>query len=95
MLNTSPTASVAQLRNDVELPTIQSKAILLQLYDVIQSDIALHLQAHKNGWYLSDALRDATTHILERFQYGPRRDKTCLRGFRQSKTQTSLLSYSD
>ena len=23
---------------------------------------------------------------------GPRRDKTCLRGFRQSETQTSLLS---
>ena len=26
---------------------------------------------------------------------GPRRDKTCLRGFRQSKFQTSLLSYRD
>ena len=49
ILNTSPTASVCQLRNDVELPTIQSKAILLQMDDVIQSDVALHLQAHKNG----------------------------------------------
>ena len=27
--------------------------------------------------------------------YGPRRDKTCLRDFRQSEFQTSLLSYSD
>ena len=27
--------------------------------------------------------------------YGPRRDKTCLWGFRQSKFQTSLLSYRD
>ena len=26
---------------------------------------------------------------------GPRRNKTCLRGFRQSKFQTSLLSYRD
>ena len=26
---------------------------------------------------------------------GPRRDKTCLRGFRQSETQTSLLSIRD
>ena len=26
---------------------------------------------------------------------GPRREKTCLRGFRQSEFQTSLLSYSD
>ena len=26
---------------------------------------------------------------------GPRRDKTCLRGFRQSEIQTSLLSYRD
>ena len=25
--------------------------------------------------------------------YGPRREKTCLRGFRQSETQTSLLGY--
>ena len=27
--------------------------------------------------------------------YAPRREKTCLRGFRQSKTQTVLLSYRD
>ena len=27
--------------------------------------------------------------------YGPRRDKTCLRGFRQSEIQASLLSYRD
>ena len=27
--------------------------------------------------------------------FGPRRDKTCLRGFRQSEIQTSLLSYRD
>ena len=27
--------------------------------------------------------------------YGPRRDKTCLRGFQQSEAQTSLLSYRD
>ena len=26
---------------------------------------------------------------------GPRRDKTCLRGFRQSETQTGLLSFGD
>ena len=27
--------------------------------------------------------------------YGPRREKTCLRGLHQSKIQTSLLSYRD
>ena len=27
--------------------------------------------------------------------YGPRRDKTCLRGFRQSEIQTNLTSYID
>ena len=27
--------------------------------------------------------------------YGPRREKTCLRGFRQSEFQSSLLSYRD
>ena len=30
-------------------------------------------------------------HVL----YGPRREKTCLRGFRQSEFQTNLLSYRD
>ena len=28
-------------------------------------------------------------------QYGPRREKTCLRGVRKSEIQTSLLSYKD
>ena len=28
-------------------------------------------------------------------RYGPRREKTCLRGLRQSETQTSLCSYRD
>ena len=27
--------------------------------------------------------------------YGPRREKTCLRGFQQSEFRTSLLSYGD
>ena len=27
--------------------------------------------------------------------YGPRHEKTCLQGFRQSEVQTSLLSYRD
>ena len=29
------------------------------------------------------------------FQFGPGREKTCLRGFRQSEFQTSFLSYRD
>ena len=40
--------------------------------------------------HLSDISFDLTAkNIL------PSRDKTCLRGFRQSDTQTSLLSYRD
>ena len=31
----------------------------------------------------------------QQLTYGPRREKTCLRGFRKSETQTSLLSYRD
>ena len=27
--------------------------------------------------------------------FGPRREKTCIRGFRQGEVQTSLLSYRD
>ena len=36
-------------------------------------------------------LPDGSTEII----IGPRRDKTCPRGFRQSEFQTSLLSYRD
>ena len=34
-------------------------------------------------------------YFLGPFTYGQRREKTCLRGFRQSRTQTSLLNYRD
>ena len=37
-------------------------------------------------------MADYQTDALE---YGPRREKTCLWGFRQSEFQTSLLSYRD
>ena len=31
----------------------------------------------------------------QKMPYGPRREKTCLRGFRQSEFQTSPISYRD
>ena len=34
-------------------------------------------------------------YLLPILIYGPRREKTCLWGFRQSGAQTSLLNYSD
>ena len=34
-------------------------------------------------------------HFIGKSIYGPKCDKTCLWGFRQSETQTSLLSYRD
>ena len=37
--------------------------------------------------------QNTITHLL--FAHGPRREKTCLRGFRQSEIQASLLSYRD
>ena len=43
-----------------------------------------------------NTLADAWTMSISQSRlYGPRRDKTCLRRFRQSETQTSLLSYRD
>ena len=40
--------------------------------------------------------KDATSSVLRgAVIYGPRRNKTCLQGFRQSETQTSRLSYRD
>ena len=33
--------------------------------------------------------------LIDTYIIGPRRKKTCLRGFRQSEIQTSLLSYRD
>ena len=41
---------------------------------------------------LNEAVLLSTQNII---LYGPWREKTRLRGFRQSKFQTSLLSYSD
>ena len=48
--------------------------------------------------YLKDAkqlLRKFGVPETEVVLFGPHRDKNCLRGFRQSEIQTSLLSYSD
>ena len=42
---------------------------------------------------LEHGLHPCFTHIS--LPYGPRRNKTCLWGIRQSDTQTSLLSYRD
>ena len=42
--------------------------------------------------------RDITsryTNVCWQRIYGPRREKTCLRGFRQSEFQTNLLSFKD
>ena len=33
--------------------------------------------------------------VIELFLYEPRHEKTCIRGLRQGKTQTGLLSYRD
>ena len=42
------------------------------------------------------AIRDTIQmDLIVEVLYGPRREKTCLRGFRQSEFQTSLLSYRD
>ena len=35
------------------------------------------------------------SHTVDVLKFGPRHEKTCLRGFRQSEIQTSLLSYRD
>ena len=40
-------------------------------------------------------LKVGTPHAFIYFLNGPHCDKTCLPGFRQSETQTSLLSYRD
>ena len=48
------------------------------------------------GTYLIPVLvNDNFDKVSDPFLCGPRREKTCLRGFRQSEIQTSLLSYRD
>ena len=46
-----------------------------------------------NIWSMVDLI--AEKHLCVKIIIGPRREKTCLRGFRQSEIQTSLLSYKD
>ena len=38
---------------------------------------------------------DGDSDLATEVTYGPHRDKTCLRNFRQSEIETSLLSYRD
>ena len=40
-----------------------------------------------------DVRMEQSQVFLYQGPYGHRREKTCLRGFRQNETQTSLLSY--
>ena len=47
----------------------------------------------KNKFF--DFVLNLTGMLLHSDNNGPRRDKTCLRAFRQSEIQTSLLSYRD
>ena len=45
---------------------------------------------------LMECMEDAARYIvILHVQIGPRREKTCLCGFRQSEFQTNLFSYSD
>ena len=52
-------------------------------------------------WYIPDSFcgqrctRDISARRKKKETFGPCREKTCLRGFRYSNTQTSLLSYRD
>ena len=49
-----------------------------------------------SGMYESDENEDDAIELLGKTGInGPRREKTCLRGFRQSEFQTSLFSYRD
>ena len=43
----------------------------------------------------TDPCDTPTTIDFKQEIYGPRREKTCLRGFRQSEFQTGLISYRD
>ena len=48
-------------------------------------------------WLLADVIM-IKPHVIAHLysgKYGPRRDKTCLRGVRQSEFQNSLHSYRD
>ena len=49
-----------------------------------------------NRTYERDELQPATKYkVIYMYTYGPPRNKTCLWGSRQNKTQTNLLSYTD
>ena len=46
-------------------------------------------------WNMSKAGLMVSQAWQDKLPYGPHREKSCLRGFRQSDTQTSPLSYGD
>ena len=59
-----------------------------------QSSLIQRLAAHSGQEHYQPDLEDME-ELLEMRLIGPQRKKNCLRGFRQSETQTSLLSYRD
>ena len=58
-------------------------------------NLILQTWRHPHNRHLEDAFFFLSTKISCTSQYGPSRDKTCLRGFLQSDIQISLLSYRD
>ena len=54
------------------------------------------LKTHRCRLYWSQTILISSFQEVDKpVQFAPRRAKTCLQGFRQSETQTSLLSYRD
>ena len=67
---------------------------------IISSDISHNLSSRPKPPLILHFDRSPKSSLIRvsrrsAFEYGPRREKTCLWGFRQSKTQASILSYRD
>ena len=67
----------------------------IKLLDVILLLHLLAIEGNQHGRWMKKPQKIFCASVLLQTPYGPRREKTCLRGFRQSEIQTSLLSYRD
>ena len=66
-----------------------------ELYDLTNIEWMPELQLNLENIHLTNLQPGRANIMVSNTAIGPRRNKTCLRGFRQCEFQTGLLSYTD
>ena len=95
-------AQLKRLARKLEISLETSLDMIISNKQITKVLVRLHRCAGRSRPFLFSNPEDRFSHVEAQIKLisaetlnGPCRNKTCLRGFQQSKTQTSLLSYRD